>query len=1289
MVDLVAFTYSDVTTVTEILSEIAMIFDGNAFLVAAKVAALVGIVAALFGALGRGGGGINPSTFFWPILISTLMLVPKVNLVVEDRAGGIARIDNLPVGFAGPISLITQFGEGVATMMTENLGLDDNAVTMDNGHLVALRAPSVYTQILTDPNFQGLAATFPNGLAPVKDTSNYIKSCLAWANKGTGSMALFRTTPIDDMNVGNAPHTVGTTDGRVYECSDLYNALMQGFESEGFQDRLNDSVAQFFGKYKDDTTTAGRYQAALEELVGDLPEFYKAAVFSVALTRASAEITTAAGSGSHLAALRDALNQKLEKNYGAAAMIFETISGTIGFIEVWSYSIMPLALLLLISGSVGTKIGVKYLWMLVWVQLWYPTLLVVIAYLDVKARSIAFGASATVSSYEAFMSQIMRLQDVGYMNMSMATALSMFLVFGTSSAVAANFQKDTTGADYYDPKKNAPDTLSRSALNEFKPHYSFSQSVGGGQLGVSSDAERSFAGMQISLDRSRSSAVTATQLASFAATGTMSSFEGVGSGTAVADGRTNTDALAAAAGTSGTSSQSRTMSAGQGGQLTGNTGVNATKDESVAGSASLGAQASANADVDLGGVVGKGGALAARAAKGAANFAKGLGSEVPNGSPLPAPPATATDTKGTGKLMPLAAGVGGLVRAGAELRNTATKGRREEVGAGDSVTQDVRLGSSVTASANETQSNSHTLTQAKSQSQTNTNEQREGTETRDSVAHASSETKSLTGADMTVKRASGTVSLVTAAANIAGDSASMRRLHEAVASSGISNDVEQFMYKNRDKLDATYSSTAAGENAKFALAATYVMQGFNGQLFSGDLKNGQARRDAVNALSDDIIASTTFGAKQEVQGAPSLANLGNYEDVDPGKVKNGALAAGIQFALRKDDAEAMLSSIPQNKSGTQMFAQMESLMGRKFDTLAPGAVNGILSTMRANIDKQMGPMEQNTESFAQLKRDVGFVGAVQNMLWKDNMNVRREAVMDGYKGALDHVQGDFFTKDTTPQAASSVGGKMIEGRMAVLNGAGVASKDDEIGRYMALSQLEVGAREFGHGNLANFFEQERKGMEYVDPVLGANTMTAARISALAMTGASGEAMGDAYLRARQEYKIGEVEQAIEQQTRMDVNSEGVGVTWAPSSLSSGKAGAINAQDMIEYMVNEKGMRRHEAMGFVRNAMDESGLVPAQVEIGSGAGIGLFQHTGDRRDKLEAYLAGRGTTMEDWRAQIDFVTDVELKGSHQGTAAALARTNTEAEAAIVVLDTFEKPRKDLADARRDDYRSFTG
>jgi len=84
-----AYVQGDVTVITQILSQVAMIFDGNPFISAAKAMVMIGIVVGLFMGLAQ-GARLSIMTFVWPVIIIIFGLIPKVDLVFEDPKGGVA-----------------------------------------------------------------------------------------------------------------------------------------------------------------------------------------------------------------------------------------------------------------------------------------------------------------------------------------------------------------------------------------------------------------------------------------------------------------------------------------------------------------------------------------------------------------------------------------------------------------------------------------------------------------------------------------------------------------------------------------------------------------------------------------------------------------------------------------------------------------------------------------------------------------------------------------------------------------------------------------------------------------------------------------------------------------------------------------------------------------------------------------------------------------------------------------------------------------------------------------------
>ena len=252
--------------------------------------------------------------------------------------------------------------------------------------------------------------------------------------------------------------------------------------------------------------------------------------------------------------------------------------------------------------------------------------------------------------------------------------------------------------------------------------------------------------------------------------------------------------------------------------------------------------------------------------------------------------------------------------------------------------------------------------------------------------------------------------------------------------------------------------------------------------------------------------------------------------------------------------------------------------------------------------------------------------------------------------------------------------------------AGIATDNNELARFMAVTQLEAGAIARDETVDAALFSQMRKAMVDADPVLQ-TADTARRIEAFAMTGAGPEALPDAYYNAQNEYGLGAMVGAAESRSGQDIRSDGQGVEWAPLSLPSPSliGQSVEPALMYNYMTQEKGLAPPVAEGMLHNMKDESGFDPTIVGD-NGNAVGLFQHNGPRTHRLKDYLEERGTDLTDWKAQIDFAVD-ELSSTERKAGQALAKTATASEAAIVFLEEFERPAETHRKARSEKYESI--
>lgn len=78
---------------------------------------------------------------------------------------------------------------------------------------------------------------------------------------------------------------------------------------------------------------------------------------------------------------------------------------------------------------------------------------------------------------------------------------------------------------------------------------------------------------------------------------------------------------------------------------------------------------------------------------------------------------------------------------------------------------------------------------------------------------------------------------------------------------------------------------------------------------------------------------------------------------------------------------------------------------------------------------------------------------------------------------------------------------------------------------------------------------------------------------------------------------------------------------------------MNQDDLLQYLLS-RGVPHAHALGMLANVQGESSFNPAAIGDNGTSG-GLFQHHGDRFEKLKQFAASRGTPWTDWQTQVDY------------------------------------------------------
>lgn len=139
-----------------------------------------------------------------------------------------------------------------------------------------------------------------------------------------------------------------------------------------------------------------------------------------------------------------------------------------------------------------------------------------------------------------------------------------------------------------------------------------------------------------------------------------------------------------------------------------------------------------------------------------------------------------------------------------------------------------------------------------------------------------------------------------------------------------------------------------------------------------------------------------------------------------------------------------------------------------------------------------------------------------------------------------------------------------------------------------------------------------------------------------------------------------------------------------SSMGATADGGVGASaNWVTEGLVARGMAPHVAEGFARNFHDESGLNPNAVGD-NGNAFGVAQWNGPRKASLEAFAANAGKPPSDRNVQLDFLMS-ELQGPEAGAWSQISSAQNANDAAVAVLNSFERPAEVHRARREAAYR----
>lgn len=505
------YVIGDAAYSAAILNGVASIFGSGNLGTLAGIGFIVGMLVTIGQGIITGGRGVSPGGLLIGLVVYLGLFAPTTDVRIHSASTGTVRVvANVPFGPAAIASMMSRIGHTVTDLMEQGFAVP---AMNDYGYASPIRTAALMRKatidgIITDglqSDNEALYQSFVNYVSEctmvgvqkrelsakaIYNSSNPLDA-MKWDNN------IYRTRQYDDSgSVSHVPcgaaHVVlssrvnaewgGTTYGRF-----LAPALLQNIEeldaTEGTSEqRAVKKVSEIAAILTGSGIT--NQQLGLNMLVYEMAQQGNLAFFD--------EHTDA----SKLAAMEQVRAQRnaawqLEADNFASVMI-----PLITFFENFVFAISPLMVFIVFLGAGGLKLLGKYMFLVLWVQMWMPLMAVVNLYLMMSAT----GSMDTLIQGPA---ELGSFAMINYMGTEVNTwmgvagkllasipAISLMLLYGTSQAatqIARGFEGSASASSA--AKTMAPDTTTVGAAHSVSPMMQGS-SVGGTH--ISNSGERDY-----------------------------------------------------------------------------------------------------------------------------------------------------------------------------------------------------------------------------------------------------------------------------------------------------------------------------------------------------------------------------------------------------------------------------------------------------------------------------------------------------------------------------------------------------------------------------------------------------------------------------------------------------------------------------------------------------------------------------------------------------------------------------------------------------------------------------
>lgn len=467
----------DAQFLSQVLNAVAMIIGTNDFVQLVSIGLLLGAIIVVLQGLFRGAREIPWHQLLLGWILYACMFVPTTTVIVEDAYTGKAySVDNVPIGVAFAGSMISNVGYGITNLFEtaygDVRGISEGTFAEPLVILNAVRQHASDVRVL-----QELDKSIGQGTDIQKTLHNYIKECTL------PKLALSITTPTElvtgdmmeelkfESSIYGTRSYIENPSGENLTCAEAWKKIEPALEKIKEPKFINQlSTAANLKGEAGDRATIDDYQAAFDMLNINgtaVEEFMLASTIKPIYEKAVSGYYRNLGDKTSAIMFNQAVQQRNTQWAAEASMFMTVVRPFLSFFEGFMYSITPVLAFLLVLGGIGISLGVKYILLILWIQLWMPVLSICNLYIIMSARGeLAAQTFTSFYSVDKLGQSLEHWMATGGMLASATPLISLFLITGSTFAFTSLTQR-MAGGDHINEKIPTPDIMRQG---EFYAH---------------------------------------------------------------------------------------------------------------------------------------------------------------------------------------------------------------------------------------------------------------------------------------------------------------------------------------------------------------------------------------------------------------------------------------------------------------------------------------------------------------------------------------------------------------------------------------------------------------------------------------------------------------------------------------------------------------------------------------------------------------------------------------------------------------------------------------------------